>query len=90
MEEKLRAFLQQYIGQGALKKDLVQEDDVEMLVYSACSDELAVAADIRAEEIIDYGIAHPEAPFWDLLKLLKPGLYGVTQEELLADDDEDG
>ena len=34
MEEKLRAFLQQYIGQGALKKDLVQEDDVEMLVYS--------------------------------------------------------
>ena len=83
MEEKLRAFLQQYIGQGALKKDLVQEDDVEMLVYSAWTDG-------SAEEIIDYGIAHPEAPFWDLLKLLKPGLYGVTQEELLADDDEDG
>ena len=83
MEEKLRAFLQQYIGQGALKKDLVQEDDVEMLVYSACTDG-------SAEEIIDYGIAHPEAPFWDLLKLLKPGLKGVTQEELLADDDEDG
>lgn len=54
-----------------------------MLVYSACTDG-------SAEEIIDYGIAHPEAPFWDLLKLLKPGLYGVTQEELLADDDEDG
>lgn len=82
MEEKLRAFLQQYIGQGALKKDLVQEDDVEMLVHSACTDG-------SAEEIIDYGMAHPEAPFWDLLKLLKPGLYGVTQEELLADDDED-
>lgn len=81
MEEKLRAFLQQYIGTGVLEKDLVQEDDVEMLVYGAC-------VDGSAQEIIDYGTAHPEAPFWDLLKLLKPGLYGVTQEELLADDEE--
>ncbi len=82
MEEKLREFLQRYIGQGVLKKDLVQEDDVEMLVYGACIDG-------SAQEIIDYGTAHPEAPFWDFLKLLKPGLYGITQEELLADDEDD-
>lgn len=82
MEEKLRVFLQRYIGQGVEQKDLVQEDDVEMLVYGACIDG-------SAQEIINYGTAHPEAPFWDLLKLLKPGLYGVTQEELLADDEDD-
>ena len=36
MEEKLRAFLQKYIGQGELKKDKVQEDDVEMLIHEFC------------------------------------------------------
>lgn len=82
MEEKLRDFLQRYLGQGEQKKDLVQEDDVEMLVYGACIDG-------SAQDIIDYGTAHPEAPFWELLKLLRPGLYGVTQEELLADDEDD-
>ena len=81
MEEKLRAFLQHYLGQGEQKKDLVQEDDIEMLVYGACTDG-------SAQDIIDYGTAHPEAPFWDLLKLLRPGLYGVTQEELLKDDED--
>lgn len=82
MEEKLRKFLQKYIGQGVQKKDLVQEDDVEMLLYSARVEGIE-------QEIIDYGTANPEAPFWDFLKLGKPGLYGMTQEELLADDDED-
>lgn len=82
MEEKLRSFLKRYIGQGEQKKDFVQEDDVEMLVYEACIDG-------SAQEIIDYGTAHPEAPFWELLKLLKPGLYGITQEELLMDDEDD-
>lgn len=82
MEEELRVFLQRYIGQGVEQKDLVQEDDVEMLVYGACIDG-------SAQEIINYGTAHPEAPFWDLLKLLKPGLYGVTQEELLANGEDD-
>ena len=82
MEEKLRAFLQKYIGQGALKKDKVQEDDVEMLIHSACIQGIE-------QDIIDYGTTHPEAPFWDFLKLEKPGLYGVTQEELLSDDEED-
>ena len=80
MEKQLRAFLQRYIGQGVLKKDRVLEEDVEMLAHAACEDG-------TAQEIIDYGTAHPEASFWDLLKLLKPGLYGVTQEELLEDED---
>ena len=53
-----------------------------MLVYGACIDG-------SAQDIMDYGAAHPEEPFWELLKLLRPGLYGVTQEELLADDGED-
>lgn len=82
MEEKLRNFLSQYIGQGELKKDKVRQDDVDMLVIEAVDDHIE-------QEIIDYGTAHPEAPFWDFLKLIKPGLKGVTQEELLADDDED-
>ena len=53
-----------------------------MLVYDACIDG-------SAQEIIDYGTSHPEASFWELLKLQKPGLYGITQEELLMDDEED-
>lgn len=82
MEEKLREFLARYVGQGEQKKDLVLQEDVDMLVADALIDHVE-------QEIIDYGTAHPEAPFWDLLKLTKPGLYGVTQEELLRDDDED-
>ncbi len=39
-----------------------------------------------AQDIIDYGTAHPEAPFSDFLNFIKPGLYGVTEEELLEDD----
>lgn len=61
---------------------MVQEDDIEMLVYGACIDG-------SAQDIIDYGTTHPDAPFWELLKLLRPGLYGVTQAELLEDDEED-
>ena len=79
MEEKLRSFLTPYIGQGKLKKDKVEADDVEMLIHSAVYDHIE-------QEIIDYGTAHPEAPFWDVLKFIKPGLKGITQEELLAED----
>ncbi len=79
MEEKLRAFLRRYIGQGELKKDHVQEDDVDMLVYAAVIDGIE-------QDIIDYGTEHPDAPFWDFLKMLKPGLHGITQEELDADE----
>ena len=82
MEEKLRIFLRRYIGQGEQKKDLVQADDVEMLIFDAKTQGIE-------QEIIDYGTAHPDAPFWDFLKLGKSGLYGVTQEELLADDEEE-
>lgn len=80
MEERLREFLSGYIGQGELKKDKVLQEDVDMLVRSALYDHIE-------QEIIDYGTANPNAPFWDFLKLIKPGLKGVTQEELLEDDE---
>lgn len=82
MEEKLRVFLSRYIGQGELKKDKVLAEDVDMLVGTALVQHIE-------QQIIDYGAAHPEAPFWDFLKLIKPGLHGVTQEELLAEDEEE-
>ncbi len=85
MEENLRAFLAPYIGRGELKKDKVQQDDVDMLIDFATDDHIE-------QEIIDYGTAHPEAPFWDFLKLIKP----PTPEELLrmqmeidSEDDDD-
>lgn len=71
MEEKLRKFLSQYIGQGELKKDKVRPEDVEMLIHSAVYDHIE-------QEIIDYGTVHPEAPFWDFLKLIPP----MTPEEI--------
>lgn len=77
MEERLRKFLSRYIGQGEKKKDVVRQEDVDMLVEEAVDDHIE-------QEIIDYGTNNPEAPFWDFLKLIKPGLKGVTQEELLA------
>lgn len=81
MEQKLKFFLEQYIGRGTQKNDTVTPEAVELLMITAKTQHME-------EEIIDYGTAHPDASFWDFLKLLKPGLYGVTQEELL-DDDED-
>lgn len=81
MEERLRTFLSKYVGQGDMKKDKVLQDDVDMLVHSALYDHIE-------QEIIDYGTAHPDAPFWDFLNLIKPGLKGVTQEELLEDDED--
>ncbi len=73
MEEKLRTFLESYIGQGELKKDKVRPEDVDMLIHSAVYDHIE-------QEIIDYGTAHPEAPFWDFLKLIPP----MTPEEMEA------
>lgn len=73
MEKQLRKFLEQYIGQGELKKDKVRPEDVDMLIHSAVYDHIE-------QEIMDYGTAHPEAPFWDFLKLIPP----MTPEEIEA------
>ena len=81
MEEKLRRFLTPYIGQGTQKNDIVTQEAVDLLVETAIDDHIE-------QEIIEYGAAHPEAPFWDFLKLIKPGLTGITQEELMRDEEE--
>lgn len=80
MEKELRNFLEKYIGQGTQKNDTVTQEAVDLLVSTALSDRIE-------REIIDYGTAHPEAPFWDFLRFIKPGLAGITQEELLEEDD---
>lgn len=82
MEENLRRFLMPYIGKGTQKNDTVTEEAVDLLVETAIDDHIE-------QEIIDYGTAHPDAPFWDFLNFIKPGLKGITQEELLEDDEED-
>lgn len=56
-----------------------------MLIHSAVDDHIE-------QEIIDYGTAHPEAPFWDFHKLIKPPTPEELQKmqaELDADDDDD-
>ena len=63
METKLREFLSKYIGQGKLKKDKVTQDAVDGLML------FAVRRHIE-QDIIDYGTAHPDAPFWDFLELI--------------------
>lgn len=85
MEKHLRKFLEQYIGQGELKKDKVQQDDVDMLIHSAVDDHIE-------QEIIDYGTAHPEARFWDFHKLIKlptPEELQRMQAEVDAEDDDE-
>ena len=63
MERKLREFLEPYIGRGELKKDKVLKEDVDMLISFAIQRKIE-------QEIIDYGTAHPEAPFWDFHRLI--------------------
>ena len=82
--EELRSFLEQYIGQGEEKKDIVTQEDVDTILVFLVDSELQKGV---AEEIMDYGKNHPEAPFWDLLKFIRPGLEGITQEELMEDDE---
>lgn len=82
MEQKLKEFLEQYIGRGTQKNDTVTKEAVELLLETAIDDNIE-------QEIINYGTAHPEAPFWDFLNFIKPGLKGVTQEELLENDEDD-
>lgn len=84
---ELKEFLQQYLDDPKTttkpKKDIVLQEDIDDLIITANKDHIE-------QEIIDYGTAHPEAYFWDFLKFIKPGLKdGITQEELLEDDEED-
>lgn len=84
---QLKQFLQQYLDDpektSKPKKDIVLQEDIDSLLRGAKIDHIE-------QEIIDYGKAHPEAPFWDFLKLLKPGIgEGITEEELMEDDEED-
>lgn len=61
------------------KKDIVTQEAVDLLIISAKTDQIE-------QEIIEYGTSHPEAPFWDFLNFIKPGLKGITQEELLEEE----
>lgn len=81
MEEELRTFLSRYIGRGTTKSDIVDQYAVDNLVSVAVFDGIE-------RDIIDYGTNHPDAPFWDFLEFIKPGLGDCTQEELLEDDDD--
>ena len=54
MEEKLRTFLQYYLGQGEQKKDVVQEDDIEMLedlIMAAINDGYKKADEVYNEKM---------------------------------------
>lgn len=87
MEKKLRDFLSRYLDDPETttkpKKYIVLQEEIDLLVSAAGVDHIE-------QEIIDYGTAHPEAPFWDFLKLLKPGIgEGITEEELMEDDEGD-
>lgn len=83
MEEELRKFLSRYLGQGELKKDHVQQDDIDMLVFAAVDDGVE-------QDIIDYGTEHPDEPFWNLLNLTTgTGSHSMTQEEIDAEPDEE-
>ncbi|MDD6034394.1 MAG: hypothetical protein PUC47_13125 [Oscillospiraceae bacterium] len=83
--QQVRRLLETYIDDPETtqkpKKDIVLPEDVEMQMLSI------QIGSISARDILDYHEAHPDASFWDFLKLKKPGLYGVTPEELLEDDD---
>ena len=86
VETELRDFLARYFGrvysygrEGKYEHRIDQED-IDELVGFAVDDEIE-------QDIIDYGTEHPEAPFWDFLNFIKPGIKGdLTEEELLEDD----
>ena len=72
MEAKLREFLSRYLGQGTQKKDIVTQEAIDLLVMAAGRDHFE-------QDIIDYGTAHPDSPFWDFMQFGNNGL--------LPDDD---
>lgn len=85
LQKELRKFLEGYLDDPQTskkaKKDIVTQEAVEDLFYFAIDDHVE-------QKIIDYGKAHPEATFWNFLNFIKPGIgEGITEEELLRDDD---
>lgn len=70
MEKILREFLERYRDDLATttkpKDDIVDQYAIDGLVSGAMLDHVE-------QKIIEYGMAHPEAPFWDFLDFLKPG-----------------
>ena len=82
MEERLRSFLSRYLGQGIQKKDIVNQEAIDILVMAATIDHFE-------QDIIDYGIAHPDAPFWDFMQFGPDGLLPDDDGADLLDDEED-
>ena len=81
MEEKLKSFLSRYLGQGTEKKDIVTQAAIDLLVMAATIDHFE-------QDIIDYGTAHPDAPFWDFMQFGQEGLLPDDDEVDLLDDEE--
>ena len=67
MEQKLREFLAPYLGQGTNKSNIVTQEAIDLLVLAATYDHFE-------QEIIDYGKAHPDTPFWDFMQFGPEGL----------------
>ena len=67
MEQKLREFLAPYLGQGTNKSNIVTQEAIDLLVLAATYDHFE-------QEIIDYGKAHPDAPFWNFMQFGPEGL----------------
>ncbi len=82
MEEKLKSFLSRYLGQGTEKKDIVTQAAIDLLVMAATIDHFE-------QNIIDYGTAHPDAPFWDFMQFGQEGLLPDYDGVDLLDDEED-
>ncbi len=81
MEEKLKSFLSRYLGQGTEKKDIVTQAAIDLLVMAATIDHFE-------QDIIDYGTAHPDAPFWDFMQFGQEGLLPDDDGVDLLDDEE--
>jgi hypothetical protein len=82
MEEQLKAFLSRYLGQGTQKKDIVTQEAIDLLAMAAKIDHFE-------QDIIDYGTAHPDAPFWDFMQFGHDGLLPDDDGEDLLHDEED-
>lgn len=78
MEQKLRQFLARYLDDPETttkpKNRIVLQEPIDLLVSAAGIDHIE-------QEIIDYGTDHPDASFWDLLLLVKPGDFTQGEDE---------